>query len=367
MHSTPRTVSPQNIVQCVALAAAFFATALPPLSAHSSELDSRDRLVNLAHERWCFSIGDDVRWAEPSFQDQQWSRIHPRNAWEDEGYEGYNGYAWYRCEFDFNERTDHATYLVLGRIDDVDEVFVNGRKIGSTGKFPPDYVSAYNQDRTYLIPAGTWKRGAGNVIAVRVYDAGGEGGMVDGPVGIYTTELPVPAVDLMGEWQFQPGDNPAWKDEQADTSGFKPLAVPGYWEHAGYDQLDGLAWYRKSFDFAVGGAAETMVLMLGKIDDTDEVYLNGTKIGSTGKLRDSDQHSGVDYYDQQRGYYFSSSLLKAHNVIAVRVHDHGGLGGIYEGPVGIISQENYSAYWESARHHRRGHGLRWLLRTLSDD
>ena len=33
------------------------------------------------------------------------------------------------------------------------------------------------------------------------------------------------------------------------------------------------------------------------------------------------------------------------NVIAVRVLDTGGAGGIYEGPVGIITQTKYIEYW----------------------
>jgi hypothetical protein len=56
--------------------------------------------------------------------------------------------------------------------------------------------------------------------------------------------------------------------------------------------------------------------------------------------------------------------LKATNTIAVRVLDEGGYGGIYAGPVGIISQTEFVKYWESRRHHFADGLLRLLW---SDD
>ena len=79
-------------------------------------------------------------------------------------------------------------YLMMGRIDDADEVYLNGKEIGKSGKFPPDYVTAYDRTRKYIIPAGYLKEDGENVIAVKVYDSYLEGGIVDGPTGIYIDE-----------------------------------------------------------------------------------------------------------------------------------------------------------------------------------
>jgi sialate O-acetylesterase len=92
-----------------------------------------------------------------------------------------------------------------------------------------------------------------------------------------------------------------------------------------------------------------MVLLIGKIDDIDQVYLNGTLVGSTGKFptkRSEEVNTGQEY-DAFRGYFIPDGLLKKNqkNVIAVRVLDTGGAGGIYEGPVGIITQAKYIEYW----------------------
>lgn len=347
-----------SLAQLAALGFAL-ATAAPALLAHD-HFDSHEQLVDL-DGNWRFSVGDDQRWAQPGFDDHRWSRINVPSYWEDEGYDRYNGYAWYRRTFTFRDDPNQSTYLLLGQIDDTDEVYVNGKHVGGSGSFPPAYVSAWNVDRAYALPAGTLHEGRDNVVAVRVYDGAGGGGIVGHAIGIYTTNIPLPEIDLTGTWKFQAGDDLAWKDPGFDDSPFVSISVPSYWESS-RGELDGFGWYRKTFQTKPTADAQTMVLMLGKIDDTDEVYLNGTKIGGTGNLDDSDRHSDVGYYDQNRGYYFPASLLKEENVIAVRVHDHGGRGGIYEGPIGIISQERYADYWEVLR--REEHPGRSLLRVL---
>lgn len=338
------------------VAASLLALTLSPFVSSTLAYDRDDeRLVNLRGS-WRFSVGDDLRWSKSNFDDGDWSRVRVPGYWEDQGYRDYNGFAWYRRSFAFHHDVDQSTYLLLGQIDDTDEVYVNGQKVGGTGSFPPDFAGAWNQDRVYALPPGVLKKGDDNVIAVRVYDGASGGGIVGRPIGIYTHNIPLPEIDLVGTWKFQAGDNPAFKDAGFDDSSFTTIAVPSYWEFAGQGDLDGFAWYRKTFRATPRDGDESMVLMLGKIDDTDEVYLNGTKIGSTGSLNHSDRHSNVGYHDQNRGYYFPASLLKKENVLAVRVHDHGGRGGIYEGPLGIISQDRYIEYWETLRRDRRN---RW--------
>ena len=135
---------------------------------------------------WKFEIGDNLAWAHPDFNDQAWEEIEVPGSWENEGFPGYDGYAWYRTQFIIPaEETGNDLYLRLGYIDDVDEVFLNGRLVGSSGGFPPQYQTAYNIFRNYLIPAVLLSFGTENVLAVRVFDEHLEGGIVKGPVGFY--------------------------------------------------------------------------------------------------------------------------------------------------------------------------------------
>src|SRR5664279_4895046 len=87
------------------------------------------------------------------------------------GYNDYNGYAWYRKSFKMNDiPLNTSIYLMLGRIDDADEVYLNGTEIGKSGKFPPDFKTAYDRVRKYIIPSDLLKENGENVISVKVYD-----------------------------------------------------------------------------------------------------------------------------------------------------------------------------------------------------
>lgn len=322
---------------------------------------TRTKVANL-RGKWRFSVGDDPRWAEPGFDASAWTLVAAPSLWESEGYRNYDGYAWYRREFSVSaEDAARPLFVALGRIDDVDAVYVNGRLIGATGRFPPAYRTAWDRERLYRIPAGLIRSDAPNVIAARVFDEQQGGGIASGPLAIYASELPQPLVDLSGDWIFNTGDNPDWKRVAIDEAGFHPIRVPMVWERDGWDAYNGYAWYRKTFDGVEIPDTEQLVLLLGKIDDTDEVFLNGALIGQTGKLDASDRAEGEAYYRMDRAYPFSASLLRDRNVIAVRVHDDAGFGGIYAGPVGIMTESSYAQYLDTLEE-----SSKWKLDDLID-
>lgn len=301
---------------------------------HGHRDDSLIRVIDLTGS-WRFALGDDLTRAQPDFDDDDWKKIHVPNYWEHEGLENYDGFGWYRRHFSLDaDRLNSMLYAELGMIDDTDEVFVNGQRIGGSGQFPPSYIGAWNQHRQYAIPQGLIREGD-NVIAVRVYDAQMGGGIYKGEVGIYATRHPAPLVNLEGEWQF-------WREGEQEQA--RSIRVPGLWEHQGVQGYDGIAWYRKEFGQVDINKDETLVLLLGRIDDTDEVTLNGEFIGRTGNLNDQDRKIDRDYFRIERRYEFSASLLKANNVLEVRVHDNGGDGGIYQGPVAILTKSAYEKY-----------------------
>ena len=154
---------------------------------------------------------------------------------------------------------------------------------------------------------------------------------------------------LSGFWKFSIGDDIQWAGISYNDSRWDQLSVPGRWENQGYDDYNGYAWYRKTIVYNSNTTDDRMVLLMGKIDDIDQVYINGTLVGSTGTFpskSNRDVFPGAEY-NAFRGYYLPAGFLKKGQkyVIAVRVLDTGGTGGIYEGPVGIISQSKYIEYW----------------------
>lgn len=304
---------------------------------------------------WSFSIGTNNEWSSVSFNDSNWETIKVPSPWENQGFNGYNGYAFYRKKVTISpEHKGRMLYLCMGYIDDVDEVYLNGVKIGSTGSFPPNYRTAYNAERIYLIPEKHIRFGVANVIAVKVYDTEQAGGIVGGEIGIYGGKPALKSdIDLQVNWKFKTGDDLRYKDPSYDDSRWDEIMVPAKWEDQGYRDYDGYGWYRKSFVFPGTSEDDKLVIVLGKIDDLDQVYVNGTLVGTTGNLnqRTYGRYRTSQEYNAFRGYYLPAGLVKKGQkvVIAVRVYDSGGEGGIYEGPVGIITQTKYIEYWRALK------------------
>jgi len=299
--------------------------------------------------KWKFSIGERDEWSRKDFDDSSWDEIKVPERWEEQGFHGYNGYAFYRktiCIPDDYE--GHLFFLELGYIDDVDQVYFNGILIGSTGSFPPDYTTAYDAKREYYIPGNIISYDGHNVIAVKVFDNYKGGGIISGKPGLYVSKTPMFIdIHLSGFWKFKADDDPSFKDSKYNDNDWDEILVPSEWENQGYKGYDGFGWYRKTFNLTKTIKDEKIVVLLGKIDDVDEAYLNGNLIGGTGDIEDSDDG---DYWRSLRGYLVSKDLLnRRKNVIAVRVYDDSGDGGIYEGPVGIISQKKYIEYWHKRR------------------
>ncbi len=133
---------------------------------------------------WLFKTGDSIAYKENGFDDSGWEYLMVPGNWENQGYPDYNGYAWYRVHFHVDKKNlQRKLFLLLGKIDDEDETFLNGELVGSMGKFPPNDETAWNEQRAYAIPAGLLKEN--NVLAIRMYDGQGGGGLHSGLIGIF--------------------------------------------------------------------------------------------------------------------------------------------------------------------------------------
>ena len=120
---------------------------------------------------WKFRIGDDPRWADPSFDDSKWETqdLTPQAGsfdplsglsgyvpgWTRKGHPGYWGYAWYRIRV----QVDAAPGQILaitgpGNVNDAYQVFANGKLLGSFGKFPTsgDPETYYAQPMMFELP-----------------------------------------------------------------------------------------------------------------------------------------------------------------------------------------------------------------------
>ena len=301
------------------------------------------QVINLSGD-WKFHIDDRPAWSSPTYDDSKWETIHAPSPWEDQGFNGFDGFAWYRKTFDGKKlMSAESYYLNLGFIDDCDQVYLNGKLIGFSGSMPPHFKTAYNTERQYLLPSQYINFSGENLIAIRIFDVVHGGGIIDGKLGIFKVEKDKRMlVDLRGIWDFALSEQGESIQEEKKWTN---IMVPGPWEHQGYPKYDGYGWYRKSFTLPSVINPNDLMLMLGKIDDFDKVYLNGQLIGSTNDRRPFGLSGS---FNVVRAYEIPKELIKINgvNLIEVRVQDIGNIGGIYEGPIGITSRVSYERYYQ---------------------
>lgn len=146
---------------------------------------------------WLSQRGDDLAWASPEYDDSAWQSMRVGEPWDDQGLVDYDGYVWLRLSFEIDEglktSDDYKKYealkVILGKIDDVDQTFFNGEAIGQTGSFPDAFSGDWVTTRSYLIPNHLIRWGEKNVLAVRVYDDEGPGGLYEGPYELLASNL----------------------------------------------------------------------------------------------------------------------------------------------------------------------------------
>lgn len=115
-----------------------------------------------------------------------------------------------------------------------------------------------------------------------------------------------------------------WMAVDFDDSAWEEMTLPQNWDHAGLAEFDGFVWFRTTVEIPAGWSGKALLLELGPIDDMDVTWFNGTRVGGIEELY---------HWQTPRQYTIPEDLVHpGANVIAVRIHDTGGLGGIYGKP-----------------------------------
>lgn len=334
------------------------------LSLQNTSATHLETLVDLKGY-WKFNIGDDMQWAEANFDDRDWDELYAPSTWENQGYVGYNGMAWYRKQITLPQVSKNdALYVDLGYIDDACEVFFNGKKIGQLGAFPPNFITAQNAPAIFSLPQEYLNTQGYNTLAIRVFDDFDNGGMGRGSLAIgKDLNNEFLSYDLSGKWKFSLRTDPEASRQ------WHTVHVPASWESQGFADYDGYAWYAKRFILPAELANETLYLSLGKIDDKDKVYINKKLVGS---ILDMDDTSFENRYygDWQtyRVYQIPKGLLHTteKNIITVLVFDAGGIGGIYEGPIGIMNEANFHRFKMASERENSQYGIPDFVKFIID-
>jgi sialate O-acetylesterase len=106
--------------------------------------------------------------------------------------------------------------------------------------------------------------------------------------------------------------------DKTNTKDWGTMRMPGMWEGQGYRNVDGVFYFRRTFTLTAQQAAGAAELFLGAIDDSDETYLNGQRVGGL-----------ENAYSVPREYTIKAGVLRAgENNITIKVTDTGGGGGL---------------------------------------
>lgn len=130
-----------------------------------------------------FSPGDNPIWSSPEYNDSKWGRINVPGTWQSQDIKPKNGIGWYRIHFTAPANIQDPA-ISLGRIGNSDEVFLNGRKIGSEGIVGNKFVEAEKVERLYKLPKNLLKFNDSNLLAVRVINIYSEGGILEGNIAV---------------------------------------------------------------------------------------------------------------------------------------------------------------------------------------
>lgn len=166
-----------------------------------------------------FADGEPV-WDDIDADDSGWAEIELPNLWETQGYPSLDGYVWFRREVDVpNSWAGKDLELRFNAINDANQTWLNGVRISDFDDQP-----GVGKPRRYRVPGRSVKPGR-NVIAVRVYDMGGNGGFVrsKGNMELRNPNERNNTISLAGLWKMHIGV------ELKDVSGRprEPRAVKG--------------------------------------------------------------------------------------------------------------------------------------------
>jgi hypothetical protein len=157
---------PHRLALLALLSAGMAAAAAPPPDAHANPAPAnptnlirfdQDRQTLVSLDRpWRFHTGDDpdgaLHWTDPSFDDSAWSLLRSDKGWDDQGYKGYTGSAWYRLKLEVPANTPPLSLYVLD-VNTNYQVYADGNLIATYGEMPPHAHTAFQIPHIIELPA----------------------------------------------------------------------------------------------------------------------------------------------------------------------------------------------------------------------
>lgn len=191
------------------------------------------------------NLGVDRGYASPEFDDSDWEEMPVPSYWQQHGH-FCNGAAWYRRTIEVPDAwVGRDLNLRLGAIDDFDQTYFSGVKVGAIG---PETPNAHAAPRRYRIAGNLVKKRC--TIAVRVFDHWGDGGLT-GPGGAIRlfAENECDAIALAGNWRFKLEHELCWRKADGASIGSSTL-YNAMIHPVTRSKIRGAIWYQGESDVA---------------------------------------------------------------------------------------------------------------------
>ncbi len=285
--------------------------ALDPFSEYAGTLETvrlsagdpgnRSTMIETLTERWWEGLDKNgpQSWTLPGgFDDSGWETMELPATLSGNGLENFDGVVRFRKTVDLPTGwVGKPVTLTLGPIDDYDDVWFNGRHIGSTHG-----DNQWAAVRKYEVP-GEVVRGGKNTIAVRILDTAGPGG-INGSAGQMNVQREDMLVTIAGDWKYQVGQKASDLPPRPTGLNVGPN-TPTALYHGMITPLlpftaKGAIWYQGESN--VGNAARYAELFPAMIQDWRRAFRNddlsfyfvqiapfnyGNDTGNAARLRDS--------------------------------------------------------------------------------
>jgi sialate O-acetylesterase len=123
------------------------------------------------------------------------------------------------------------------------------------------------------------------------------------------------------KWKGLDFQDAVCSEKNFQDSAWQEMKLPILWEQTSVGEFDGAVWFRKQVTIPSAWRGKNLTLQLGPIDDMDETYVNGQKVG---------EYMMDGYWSTNRMYQIPGSIVQDSLLqISVRVIDIRGGGGLW--------------------------------------
>lgn len=127
----------------------FFQTAERDTIELSAEMMNGDDQIIYIQDRWRFQPGDNPEWADPEYDDSDWSVISTNLSEADLAFIDWDGIGWFRIDMNVHENLrSKPVALIVDRHLGASEIYINGEKVYELGNFSnnPESVNSFKKE-----------------------------------------------------------------------------------------------------------------------------------------------------------------------------------------------------------------------------